>query len=84
MDTTSKPWPWKGLLKAAILESDLSKLPLCIFEAQTVVTERMRSLDGVSEEEQCALLDAHNVLCDLCKMAGLQTTQFSRNKAQGR
>jgi hypothetical protein len=60
------------LYEATLLECDLAKLPQRIINAQELITKRMHCLDGsVSEAEQRALMDAHNVLCDLCKMAGL-------------
>jgi hypothetical protein len=68
----SEQWKWKTLYEAAVLECDPAKLPHRIAAAQKLVAERMQRLDGtVSDAEQRALLDAHNVLCDLCKMAGL-------------
>ena len=69
---TASNWGWKKLYEAAVLECDLDKLPDSIKIAQAAVAERMECLDGsVSESERLALLDAHNVLCDLCKMCGL-------------
>jgi hypothetical protein len=65
-------YPWRKVFEAALLECNLAKLPERITEAQKVLAQRMQCLDGnVSEAEQQALLHARNLLCDLCKMAGL-------------
>ncbi len=77
VETASRPWQWKTSYEASVLESDLANLPKRIADAQRLVTERLRCLDSISQEEQCALLYAHNVLCDLCKMAGLPEKGFS-------
>ncbi len=76
MQDASAPCEWKTLYEAAVLECDLAKLRQRIVGAQKVVTKRIQCLDGtVSEAGQRALLDAHNVLCDLFKMAGLSTLE---------
>jgi hypothetical protein len=80
---TVSNWSWKKLYEAALLECNLSKLPERIKIAQTAVVERLRCLDGsVSETERLALLDAHNVLCDLCKMSGLSDNLISKASGQ--
>jgi len=80
VETASKPWKWKPFYEAAVLECDLTKLPDRIAEAHKVVTARMQCLDGtVTDAEMTALLDAHNVLCELCKMAGLSNLKTFPN-----
>jgi hypothetical protein len=70
--TGSAEWQWKPLYEAAVLELDPAKFAQRVADAQKLITERMQCLDGtVSAAEQSALIDAHNMLCDLCKMAGL-------------
>jgi len=73
---TPASWQSKPLYEAAVLECDLTNLPQRLADAQKVVTARMQCLDGtLTHAEMSALLDAHNVLCDLCKMAGLSNQQ---------
>jgi hypothetical protein len=65
-------WEWKPLYESAVLECDLTKLPERIADAQKAIMERLQCLDdSMTEAERNGLLDARNVLCDLCKMAGL-------------
>ena len=80
MVAASNAWQWKPLYEAAVVECDLTKLPKRMSDAQELFTKRMQCLDGtVSQAEQQALLDAHNVLCDLCKMAGLSNIKAFPN-----
>jgi hypothetical protein len=83
VEKASGPWPWKPLVEAAILETNLTKVPERIAAAQKAIANRMHCLDGtVCDAERSALFDAHNVVCDLCKMAGLSDQEFRKASGQ--
>jgi hypothetical protein len=70
---------WHTLYEAALLESDLDKLPQRITDAQYAVMNRIIVLDGrdCGGSESEVLMNALNVLRDLEKM--VESVQVARN-----
>jgi hypothetical protein len=79
-NTGNRAYPhWHNLYEAALLESDLDKLPQRITEAQDAVMDRIIVLDGrnCGGSESEALMNALSVLRDFQKMA--ESVHVARN-----
>ena len=56
-------YPWQKAYKAAILETDDSRIPRSIYKAVTAIEQRLRS--RISREEEQALRDAQSAVSRL-------------------
>ena len=56
-------YPWQKAYKAAILETDDSRIPSSIYKAVTAIEQRLRS--RISREEEQALRDAQSAVSRL-------------------